>query len=78
MSLNTDLAIERADLEIAIEELLTELGVSDLEDFGGHMSSLPLAELELVRRVEALQCRLEELDDLQRRYNRHLGEIADG
>lgn len=77
MGLNTDLAIERADLEMEIEELLAELGVWDLEDFGGDTASLSQVELELVERVRDRQRRLDALEDMQRRYNRHLGELFD-
>jgi hypothetical protein len=75
MGLNTDLSIERADLEIEIERLLEELGLWDLEDFAGDLASLSLDEWERIERVRTLQCRLAELEELQRRYNRHLGEM---
>jgi hypothetical protein len=77
MGLNTDLSIERADLEIEIEELLEALGVWDLEDFAGDTESLSLGERAMIERVKALQCRLGELEDLQRNYNRRLGEMLD-
>ena len=67
MSLNTELDLERMDLEIKIERLLGKLGASDLSD---------LDKRELGERLAALRQELNALEDLQRRYNQRLAEAA--
>lgn len=74
MGLNKHLQLEIADLEIAIEELLSELGIMELTDLDGR--PLSRAERKQVKQLEELQRELAEAEDLRRRYNERLGELS--